>query len=786
VGMPRNTQVVIFKRGTGGFERATVIPVPESPESVKDFAGHMEFVDIGGGEYRLNVSCGLDPLGEDVSLVSSMAAKNTMVSYIVSTNGTDARVAECNDLLAAGDIGFTNSAAANLNHWVASPSPAYNGQQTASWSGQRMTITTLNRMMSLQSDRHNWRITDHLSRPYHYTNAKVLSVDFSAYKSEYTCPPTASSCAAVTDTPKLPSPAGGHSLLDGRVRAAFFVPQTVSATNDAGFYQIDNSAGGDSGWWTAIGSDPQISSLPHLSHVAKMNDVQRSTFGGQASWNPSTQGSIRKVPLSGEDAGVPSTIGGSFGCTVRRPLFSSTSSNNRLDWPFNGALQIQPKHLLRFESETAPSLRWTPANSLDLIDAGTVSLTRNASNIIVLKDGIDRSSAGGVAVASISPANWADQSKNVEDLGQFVSLRIIGGQIQTRGYTTTGIFPETSSGRVSPSSQRFGIKRPMAITVGGNSACGAGSFDIARPARSPIAPLEGRAGGRGGSPWLMLVERHGFDNPYFNYSDMDFGTRGITVASALLRMADPFMVSPQAPFEPIGHVDRMGWCNDASYPIGNNSTRTSEALIDMMRGLLDPDNGSVFNGDRISLGTTDGYTSPAPPATYKWAFPEPVNGQATTRRCLCKSDVYDAYEWLRRTIRLPSTGLGAGQTALRVLHGPLADPNSAAPFFSRFNDDGNLLRSIVFVLTVDTDTGVQSVADTPMASTSDAARKSWANSILTNLRDADIIEADGSIHFVDMVKRDLSDTYRRACETLAEVSGGSYISLGRQVPTNPT
>jgi hypothetical protein len=783
VGMTRNTQVVIFKRGTGIFERAAVITVPEL---VQYFAEHMEFVDIGAGEYRLNVSCGLDPLGQDVSLVSSMAAKNTMVSYIVSTNGTDARVAECNDLLAAGEIGFTNSAAANLNHWVASPSPAYNGQQTAAWSGQRMTITTLNRMMSLQSDRHNWRITDHLSRPYRHTDAKVLAVDFSAYRTGYTCPSTANSCTVVTDVPKLPSPAGGHSLLDGRVRAAFFVPQTVSATNDAGFYQVDNSAGSDSGWWTAIGADSQVSNFPHLSHVAKMNVVQRSTVGGQASWNPSTQGSIRRVPLSGADAGVPSTIGGSFGCTVRRPLFNSRNGTSSLEWPFIGALLIRPKHLIRFQDEAASPLRWTTANSLDMIDAGAVSLTRDASNIIVLKDGIDRSSTGGAAVASISPLNWADQSKNVEDLGQFVSLRIAGGQVQTRGHTTTGIFPETSSGRVSTSSQRFGIKRPMAITVGGNSACGAGSFDIARPARSPIAPLEGRAGGRGGSPWLMLVERHGLDTSYFNYSDIDFGTRGINVASTLLRMADPFMVSLQAPFEPIGHVDRMGWCNDASYPIGNNSTSTSEALIDMMRGLLDPDNGSVFNGDRISLGTTDGYTSPAPPATYTWAFPEPVNGQATTRRCLCKSDVYDAYEWLRRTIRLPSTGLGAGQTALRVLHGPSANPDSAAPFLSRFNEDGNRLRSIVFVLTVDMSTGGQSVAGTPMGSNNDTERKSWANSILTNLRNADIIEADGSIHFVDMVKRDLSDPYRRACETLAEVSGGSYISLGRQVPTNAT
>lgn len=556
----------------------------------------------------------------------------------------------------------------------------------------------------------------------------------------------------------------------------------MSGLNDSGFYQVDNSGGSDSGWWDGISSDSQIATLPHLSHVSRLNNVQRSTAGGEASWNPSTQGSIRIVPLSGAGAGVPSAIGGSFGCTVRRPLFASKTGVSRLDWPFNGALQVKPKHLVRFVSE-AESLRATASNGLDFIDAGTVSLTRDASNIIVLKDCIDRASIAGAAIPTVSPSSWADLSKNAEDLGQLVSLRITSGVAQVRGYTSSGIFPETASPRVSSSSQRFGIKRPMSVTVGGTSACGAGSFDIARPSRSPIAPLEGRAGGRGGSPWLMLVERHGIDSVYFNYGGLDFGARTLSgIDSTILRKADPFMVSPQAPFDPIGHQDRMGWCNSASYPLGGNSTTIAESIIDMLRGALDPDNGSVFNGDRIGLGTTDGYSLSTPPAEYSWAYPDPVGGFGTTVRCLCKSTVFDAYEWVRKTFRLSTSGVGSGETALRVLHGQNVDLDPAAPFYTRFNEDGSPLRSLLFLLTVDSTTGSNSVFSTPMGSTDEATRQGWAQSVFLALRNADIIEANGSIHFIDMVKRDLSDPYRRACETLAEVSGGSYISLGRQPP----
>jgi hypothetical protein len=787
-GMPQNTQVVIFKRTTAGFVKASVISAADvgTENIVGDFAGHMEIRDEGAGLYTLNISCALDPVGAAGTDIGSMAASNRMVSYSLDINGTAARVAECNDLLPAGEAGFTNSAAANLNHWVASPSPAYNGTQSAAWSGQKLTITTLNRILSLQSDRSNWRVTDHVSRPYRYTDAKVLAVDFAAYKSGFTCPATPDSCGAVTDLPQLPSPAGGHTMLDGRVRAAFFIPQTVSALNDTGFYQIDNSGDTGSGWWDGISSDPQISALPHLSHVSKLNGVQRSTTGGEATWNPSTGGSIRIVPLSGSGAGVPSPIGGSFSCTVRRPLFAARGGTNRLDWPFIGALQVQPKHLVRFQDDFS-QLRSTPANSLDLIDAGTVSLTRNASNIIVLKDGIDRSSSGGTAIPFVQPILWSQQTKNVEDLGQLVSLRINGGSAVVRSHTSEGIFPETTSPRVSPSSQRFGIKRPMAITVGGSSACGAGSFDIARPARSPIAPLEGRAGGRGGSPWLLLVERHGIDDSYFNYGIVNFGARGLSgIGSTLLRHADPFMVRPEAPFDPVGHVDRMGWCDRASYPLGGNSTSVSEAIIEILRGILDPDNGSVFNGDRIGVGTTDGYAKTTPPTDYTWAFPNPSNGSGTTVRCLCKSTVFDAYEWFRKTFRLATSGISHLDTALRVLHGQGVPFDPTAPFYSRFNEDGSPLRSLVFILTVDPTTGNSSVLNTSMGSVNGATRQVWAQSVFDALRTAEIIEANGSIHFIDMVKRDLSDPYRRACETLAEVSGGSYISLGRQEPALPS
>ena len=715
-----------------------------------------------------------------------MAASNRMVSYSLDINGTAARVAECNDLLPAGETGFTNSAAANLNHWVASPSPAYNGTQSAAWSGQKLTITTLNRILSLQSDRSNWRVTDHVSRPYRYTDARVLAVDFEAYKSGFNCSATTDSCGAVTDLPQLPSPAGGHTMLDGRVRAAFFIPQTVSALNDFGFYQIDNSGGAESGWWDGISSDSQISALPHLSHVSKLNGVQRSTALGEAKWNPSTGGSIRIVPLSGASAGVPSSIGGNFSCTVRRPLFAATGGNNRLDWPFIGALEVQPKHLVRFQDDFS-QLRSTPANSLDLIDAGTVSLTRNASNIIVLKDGIDRSSSGGTAIPFVQPNLWSAHTKNVEDLGQLVSLRIKNGIAVVRSHTSEGIFPETASQRVSISSQRFGIKRPMAITVGGSSACGAGSFDIARPARSPIAPLEGRAGGRGGSPWLLLVERHGIDDSYFSYGSVNnFGARGLSgIGSTKLRHADPFMVRPEAPFDPVGHVDRMGWCDRASYPLGSNSTSVSEAIIEILRGILDPDNGSVFNGDRIGVGTTDGYAKTIPP-DYVWAFPNPSSGSGTTVRCLCKSTVFDAYEWFRKTFRLATSGISQLDTALRVLHGQGLPFDPEAPFYSRFNADSIPLRSLVFILTVDSGTGNTSVQNTPMGSVTGAIRQGWAQSVFDALRRAEIIEANGSIHFIDMVKRDLSDPYRRACETLAEVSGGSYISLGRHESAPPS
>ena len=789
IGMPQNTQVVIFKRTTAGFVKASVISAADvsTADIVGDFAGHMEIRDEGAGLYTLNISCALDPVGVGGTEIGSMAASNRMVSYSLDINGTAARVAECNDLLPAGEAGFTNSAAANLNHWVASPSPAYNGTQSAAWSGQKLTITTLNRILSLQSDRSNWRVTDHVSRPYRYTDARVLAVDFATYGSGFTCPATTASCGAVTDLPQLPSPAGGHAMLDGRVRAAFFIPQTVSALNDTGFYQIDNSGDTESGWWDGISSDPQISALPHLSHVSKLNGVQRSTAGGEATWNPSTGGSIRIVPLSGAEAGVPSPIGGSFSCTVRRPLFAAAGGTNRLDWPFSGALQVQPKHLVRFQDEPS-QLRSTPANSLDLIDAGTVSLTRNASNIIVLKDGIDRSSPGGTAIPFVQPSLWSAHTKNVEDLGQLVSLRINSGSAAVRSHTSEGIFPETASPRVSTSSQRFGIKRPMAITVGGSSACGAGSFDIARPARSPIAPLEGRAGGRGGSPWLLLVERHGIDDSYFSYgSANNFGARGLSgIDSTLLRHADPFMVRPVAPFDPVGHVDRMGWCDRASYPLGSNSTSVSEAIIEILRGILDPDNGSVFNGDRIGVGTTDGYAKTNPPADYVWAFPDPSNGSGTTVRCLCKSTVFNAYEWFRKIFRLATSGISHLDTALRVLHGQGAPFDPAAPFYSRFNEDGSPLRSLVFILTVDFTTGNNSVLNTPMGDVNGATRQGWAQSVFDALRSAEIIEANGSIHFIDMVKRDLSDPYRRACETLAEVSGGSYISLGRHESALPS
>jgi hypothetical protein len=246
------------------------------------------------------------------------------------------------------------------------------------------------------------------------------------------------------------------------------------------------------------------------------------------------------------------------------------------------------------------------------------------------------------------------------------------------------------------------------------------------------------------------------------------------------------MVRPEAPFDPVGHVDRMGWCDRASYPLGGNSTSVSEAIIEILRGILDPDNGSVFNGDRIGVGTTDGYAKTAPPADYVWAFPDPSNGSGTTVRCLCKSTVFNAYEWFRKTFRLATSGISHLDTALRVLHGQGVPFDPAAPFYSRFNEDGSPLRSLVFILTVDSGTGNNSVLNTPMGSVDGATRQGWAQSVFDALRSAEIIEANGSIHFIDMVKRDLSDPYRRACETLAEVSGGSYISLGRHESALPS
>jgi hypothetical protein len=772
-GIPKNNSVDVFNLNNTSTSLKLTIT---APEGVSGFADWLQVRHEGGSIYKLYASSPLASRSGGTN-VSSMAAENNILSFTIDTQGAAARISECNDLVPVGETGFVNSAAANLNHWVASPSPAYNGSQSLSWTGSKLTMTTLNRLISVQSDKFGWKVTDHVSRPFKYTGARVLAKDFGTYQQTVSCSPSSTVCTQNTVALQLPMPAGGNALLDGRVRNSFFVPQTVSANMDAGFYQVDCSSG--SGWWSGVSGLPNLPGRPEMSHINSLNSVPRTaTPGGYgAVWNPSVAGVIRRVTLSGSGAGGFSSISGSSPLTTRRPILAQRLGQNTMTWPYLGSLDVVPKHILRYTVSDQDSIRKTVPNNLDLVDAGAIALTRNASAIIALKDGMDRSSISGEVVGHVSPQNWGVDSGLAEPVGQLVSFKIANNSMQIGGFTRGAIFPEEDVGaRVSGASQRFGIKRPMAITVGGDSVCGAGSADLARPARSPLVPLEGRLSGAR-QKWLMLIERHGMLSDYSHYSG-NFGSRGLSVSESFLRMADLFKVDLQAPFAPVGHQDRMDWCSGVHYPISGQKNKVYEAITDMMRGVLDPDNGSVFNGDVIGFGTTDGYADISPP-NYLWAYPPPEGGAGTTVRCLCKSTLIEAYGWLSRVVNMPIPNLNSTNTALRVLYGPDDEQQTAAPFLTRFNEGGNKLTSLIFILTVGELDGLSSISGTPLGDTSEQARRSWSSQLANSLRSADIIEADGSIHFIDMVKRGLSSPYRRACETLAEVTGGSYISLGR-------
>lgn len=777
-GVPKNTRVTILKRTGGLYEKAASI-VPPPGVSDDYFATKMEIQNNPGGGYRLNILCSTDPVSDGQDIFSYSASNKTH-SYILDTQGTPAKVAECTDLLPPADLGFTNSGAANLNHWVATPSPAYNGNQTATWAGSGLVITTLNRIMSLESSRFGWRIQSHTERPFKFSDCKVLSSDFNTYQDEFVCPADPTFCSNSTDVPKLPSPAAGNQMSDGRVRASFFIPQTVDSDNDSGFYQVDNANSTQSGWFTAVSNDEQTLTLPHLAIGRALNSTNKDPQLPSADFDPGVQGRIFKVSTGGGAGGIFGDIGGDFGLVVRRPLFAVADGVSRLDWPFLGALTVLPKHFIRFSDE-ASAIRRTSANSLDIIDAGVITPTFNSANIIVLKDGLDRTTPSGGAVAYLAPSQWAERSKNVVPSGQLVSLRISNSTVLQRSATTTGIFPETGSARVSPTSQSFGIASPMAITVGGASACGAGAFDISKPCRSPIAPLEGRAFGSGSSPWMVVVERHTLDSTYFSYQGIDFGIRGISVTDATkLRMADPFSVSLQSPFDPLGHMDRMAWCANRSYKVAGWSVATKDVIFGHLRDILDPKFGNVYNGDRICLAGSDGLGDPDGITSYVWAYPTPVSGATTTKQCVCESDPYGGILWLKRLMSLPYTPK-TSHLALRCLNGTGNSPDPQATMYSRFEAGASPLRALVFVLTADVDTANQGIAGASMASNNAATRESWAENVDNNLKSAEILTTEGGVHFVDLVKRPLGDPYRRACEILAEVSGGSYISLGRQV-----
>jgi alpha-tubulin suppressor-like RCC1 family protein len=774
-GVPKNTMVTILKLTNGQYNGVTSIVPPEDIDNY--FATKMEIQDNPGGGYRLNILCSTDPVAAGQNFFSYPASNKTH-SYILDTQGTPAKVAECTDLLPPAEIGFTNSGAANLNHWVATPSPAYNGNQTATWAGSSLVITTLNRIMSLQSSRFGWMVQSHTDRPFKFSDCKVLSSDFNTYQSQFSCPPDQSFCSNYTDVPKFPSPAAGNQMSDGRVRASFFIPQTVGSENDSGFYQVDNANSTQSGWFTAVGSDAQTLTLPHLAIGRALNSTIKDPQLSSADFDPGVQGRIFKVIIEGSQAGEFVGMAGDFGLVVRRPLFASVNGVSRLDWPFSGALTVLPKHFIRFSDE-ASAIRNTSANSLDIIDAGVIAPTFNSANIIVLKDGLDRADPGGVAVAYLAPSQWAEKSKNVVPSGQLVSLRISNSQVQQRSATTTGIFPETGSQRVSTTSQSFGIASPMAITVGGASACGAGAFDISKPCRSPIAPLEGRAFGSGSSPWMVVVERHTLDSTYFSYQGIDFGIRGISVTDASqLRMAEPFSVSPQSPFDPLGHMGRMGWCANRSYKVAGWSVATKDVIFGHLRDILDPKFGNVYNRDMICLASADGLGDPDGITSYVWAYPTPVSGVTTTKKCVCESDPYGGILWLKRLMSLPYTPK-TSHLALRCLNGTGTVPDQQATMYSRFEAGASPLKALVFILTADIPTANEGITGANMASTDAHIRKSWAESVNNNLKSAEILTSEGGVHFVDLVKRPLEDTYRRACEILAEVSGGSYISLGR-------
>ena len=777
--LPRNKLISIFAKKKTGYVYQTSIPNP-AIGTIGNFASRLEIKFEGGGKYRLHAYSPLDLAVEPdvtVDLNSEYAPSNTVRTYLIDVQGVVASVMECNDLLAAGDANFDNSAAANLNHWVASPSPAFDGVQSSTWAGNLLAITTLNRLMMLKTDRYNWQVSGHVDRPYLFSEVEVLQKNFSDYKNSFTC--SDPGCATSTGTVKLPSPANGGQALDGRVRASFFVPNATTQPNQQGFYQIDNSAGTDTGWFTGVNLDTQLEPFSHLKLARAIADTAKPS-PGEPLFDPGVQGGIRAVTLSGTGAGGMTTVLGNSPCTVRRPLFSTDAAGTgQIFWPFTSALKIEPRYLLRSDEPT--TLRAAGLSGVDWPDAGVVALTRNAQNIIVLKDGMDKDSTGAT-VAVITPNVWAAQSVRVEDAGQLVCIRVDSGGITVRSHTTTSIFPESGSSRVATNSQRFGIKRPAAITVGGASACGAGAFDVARPSRSPFATFEGRAGGSGASPWLLVIERHGLDSQYFSYATGDFGARTLSIAdTGQIAHADPFSVDPQAPFDPIGFKSRLGWCSGRAYPVGGNSETVADSLLRMLRGVFDPATGAVFNSDLISMATADALVGDAPPTAYTWSFPSPTGGTFTTQKCVCQSTPLEAFEWLRKVTRRPYTSSSA-ECALRVIHGAGNDPSAAAPFYGRFQEGANPVKSLIFVLTCNQTDGDGSVSGTPMGSLDENTLRTWAVSIMTNLTSSGIFGAQSSVHFVDMVKRNTGSPYRRACEMLAEVSGGSYISLGRPWP----
>jgi len=278
-----------------------------------------------------------------------------------------------------------------------------------------------------------------------------------------------------------------------------------------------------------------------------------------------------------------------------------------------------------------------------------------------------------------------------------------------------------------------------------------------------------------------VVERHTLDNTYFSYQGIDFGIRGISVTDATqLRMAEPFSVSLQSPFDPLGHMDRMAWCASRSYKVAGWSVATKDVIFGHLRDILDPKFGNVYNRDRICLAGSDGLGDPNPITSYVWAYPDPVSGATTTKKCVCELDPYEGILWLKRLMSLPYTP-SASHLALRCLNGTGNFPNSQAPMYSRFEAGASPLKALVFVLTADVPTANEGIAGAQMASNDPNSRIDWAENVDNNLKSAEILTTEGGVHFVDLVKRPLGDPYRRACEILAEVSGGSYISLGRQV-----